>query len=142
MSAIETLRLFVCVMKNVVTISARCLPVCLLTGLLSACASTGAQYSPQVDNSDLANYQTDLDSCQTQAKNIESNSTESSAIGALLGAAAGSTDSAEATIAGAAIGAIVGAVSGNYLTKKAQKEEIIRCMQAKGYNVIDANKNG
>jgi len=115
-----------------------CLSLAVLT--LSACSSPGAQYRPEVNGGDLANYSNDLKSCQELAKKHKGNEEGSTAIGAILGGVIGSSDSTEATIAGAAIGAIVGAVSGDYQTKQAQKQLVISCMQQKGYNVIDSAK--
>ena len=101
---------------------------------MTACSSPGAQYRPEVNGGDLANYAKDLQTCQQLAKKHQDNN-KSTAIGTIVGGIIGSSDSTESTVAGAAIGAIVGAVSGNYQTKQAQKKRVIQCMQDKGYNV-------
>lgn len=107
---------------------------------LSACSSTGAKHRPIVDGGELANYETDLLQCQTLAQQrgyLNADTKTDIAIGAAAGALAGIGDSKEDTIAGALVGALFGAGSGSYKAKDEQKFIVIKCMQNRGYNVVE-----
>jgi len=108
--------------------------------ILSACSSTGAKHRPIVDGGELAHYETDLVQCQTLAQQrgyLNADTKTDIAIGAAAGVLAGIGDSKEDTIAGALVGALFGAASGSYKAKDEQKFIVIKCMQNRGYNVVE-----
>lgn len=111
------------------------------TTLLSGCFATGAQHRPIVDGGDLANYETDLAQCQQVAEQREyvNEDTKTDAlIGAVIGALAGIGESKEATLGGAAVGALLGGGERAYETIEERKRIVIRCMQGRGYNVVES----
>lgn len=108
---------------------------------LSGCFATGAQHRPIVDGGDLANYETDLAECQHVAEQREyvNEETKTDAlIGAVIGALAGIGESKEDTIGGAAVGALIGGGAQAYQTIDERKKIVIRCMQGRGYNVVES----
>ncbi|MFD2168274.1 hypothetical protein ACFSJY_18600 [Thalassotalea euphylliae] len=112
----------------------------ILTLTLSACSNTGASHRPIVDGGDLANYENDLLACQEVAKQrgyINADTQTDMAIGATAGALAGATESGEDLLAGAVIGAAIGAAGGSYKAKDERKFIVIKCMQNRGYNVVE-----
>ena len=109
--------------------------------LLSACSNTGSAHRPIVDGGDLTNYETDLSQCQSVAEQrgyINADTKTDMAIGAAAGAIAGAADSGEDIIIGAVAGAAIGAAGGSYKAKDEQKFIVIKCMQNRGYNVVEA----
>ena len=112
------------------------LPVLVL--VLSGCASNGANHRPAVSNTDLANYETDLKTCQEQAANNEEldNTTEGAIAGATAGVIAGAITDGGDVITNAVVGALVGVAGGSLYTNEKEREYIIQCMQKLGYNVV------
>lgn len=113
----------------------------LLTLSLSGCFSTGAQHRPIVDGGDLVNYDADLEQCQQAAEQHEyvNEDTKTGAlIGAVIGALAGIGEGKGETLAGAAVGALIGGGSQAYGAIDERKKIVIRCMQGRGYNVIES----
>jgi|GEM_PF-2621635 len=107
--------------------------------LLGGCMSTGTDYRPVVDGNELAHYESDLSHCQTLARNEANASSETKSdaiLGAVIGTIAGLAEGAEEAIAGAAIGALVGGGIGAHSDAKQNRQNVIQCMQGKGYNVI------
>lgn len=112
----------------------------LIVTTLAACSS-GAMHRPIVDGGDLANYEADLADCQQVAQQREymNDETKSDAtIGAVVGALSGIGESAEETIVGAIVGAVIGGGSRAYDTQDERKKIVIRCMQGRGYNVVES----
>ncbi|UAA38421.1 hypothetical protein KIH87_17335 [Paraneptunicella aestuarii] len=108
---------------------------------LTGCLSTGAQHRPIVDGGDLANYETDLADCQKVAQQrdyINEDTKSDGIIGAVVGALSGIGESKEDTIAGAIIGAAIGMAGGAYDARDERKKIVIRCMQGRGYNVVES----
>lgn len=84
-----------------------------------------------------ARYNNDLVECRQIALQYDNELTSEGAIaGALLGAAAGATESHEEALAGAAIGGLLGAAEGTMDKEEKQREMIIRCMQNRNHPVI------
>lgn len=111
---------------------------------ISACSNTGANHQPIVDGGDLTHYQNDLSECQTLAKQrgyINPDTQTDMAIGATAGALSGIGDSKEDMIAGAIVGVLFGAASGSYKAKDEQKFIVIKCMQNRGYNVVESTRD-
>lgn len=115
----------------------------VMTSMLGGCVSTGSDYRPVVDGSDLANYESDLSRCQALAKNEISSQSQAQSktgsgaiIGAVIGTIAGLAEGAEEALAGAAIGALVGGGIGSHQETKQNRQNVIECMRGKGYNVI------
>lgn len=112
------------------------------TLVLSACATSGANYRPLVDMQGHSEAQFDVDvlGCQQYAKQVMSAGQGAAAgaiFGALLGAALGKAAGAgNRTGRIAAGGALGGASSGAAAGEGGQQGVIKRCMAGRGYNVL------
>ena len=110
--------------------------VVALSVYLSAC--TG--HSPIVDTQgmDMSNYEQDLAECQEYAKQVEMG--KDTAIGAGAGAALGWAISAIGggdKSASAGIGAVTGGAAGLGKSASEQKNVISRCLQGRGYKILN-----
>ncbi|TDF35506.1 glycine zipper family protein [Alteromonadaceae bacterium M269] len=113
----------------------------VVTLFLGGCTTT--QHRPEVEGGDLANYETDLAECQALAskhKDSKDKTKRNAGIGAAAGALIGLGEGGEEAVAGAVIGAIVAGGATALNTRKELKNVVIKCMQGKGYNVVDANE--
>ena len=109
--------------------------------LLSACSNTGAEHRPIVDGGDLTHYETDLQACRKVAEQrdyINADTKTDMAIGAGAGAIAGIGDGGDEMLVGAIVGAALGAAGGSYKAKDERKFIVIKCMQNRGYNVVES----
>ncbi|MFS2319233.1 glycine zipper family protein [Maricaulis sp. D1M11] len=122
----------------------RLLPLCLSTGLLAtACANTGATYSPIVDGPVGPNYRADLAACQqiaTERGYLNDDVRTDALIGAGIGAVAGVLDDEVDDTEGAVTGAVVGAIAGGGArmneTRGERRQIVIDCMQGRGHAVV------
>jgi outer membrane lipoprotein SlyB len=105
--------------------------------MMSGCAT----YQPMVDFSTSSappgNYQKDLSECQAYAERVSigGGAVVGAAIGAVLGAAVGyafHTNVGNVAAFGAGVGGLQGATSSGI----SQVDVIRRCMQSRGYNVL------
>ena len=107
---------------------------------LGACSNT--PHRPLVDGGDLADYETDLTQCQEFAAK-EQEKTDATAknagTGAAVGGLLGATQGLEEGVAGAVIGAIITGGASALTARKELKNLTIKCMQDKGYNVVEAS---
>lgn len=133
-------------MKKLFTqkISYKAALIFLATASLGGCAGTGAEYRPIVDPATMnqgMNYEADLSACQQLAeqRDYANGDTGTSAlVGAGIGTAIGAlTGSWEGAGIGAVAGGGVGAGSGALSTKEERKRIVIRCMQGRGYQVLN-----
>ncbi len=108
--------------------------------LLSACAGTGAEYRPVVDRPG-PNYEADLADCQklaTQRDYVNGDSATDTAVGAGGGAVLGLlTNSWAGAGVGALVGGAGGATVGGLGAKDDRKSIVIKCMQGRGYKVLN-----
>lgn len=114
--------------------------------VMTACTSlnSGASHRPIVDGGDLSNYEFDLTECQAVAEQREylNDETKSdAAIGAVLGALAGSDGDRGDIIGGAIVGAAVGAGGKAYDTRTERKNIVINCMRNRGYNTVESTNS-
>lgn len=111
---------------------------------LAGCAThnTGANYRPVIDRKgvDHARLDADLQECQHYATEVASAAEQAAAgavagalFGAVLAAAAGSSYSRNQH---AAVGGVTGAAAGAVSGEKDQRNIIRRCMNGRGYNVL------
>ena len=111
--------------------------------LLSGCASmeNGANYRPIVDGGDLTHYEADLAACQqvaTQREYLNDETKADAAIGAVIGALAGSDGDRGDIIGGALVGGAVGAAGGAFQARTERKNIVINCMKQRGYNTVES----
>ncbi len=97
-------------------------------------------HSPIVDTQgvDMANYENDLAQCQQYAKQVSTG--KDTAVGAGAGALLGWAVSAIAggdKSASAGVGAVTGGAAGLGKSASEQKNIISRCLQGRGYKVLN-----
>jgi len=115
-------------------------PLFAICALLAACAGTGADYRPVVDRPG-PNFENDLHDCQqlaTQRDYVNGDSATTTAVGAGGGAVLGLlTNSWTGAGVGALVGGAGGATVGGLDAKNDRKSIVIKCMQGRGYNVLN-----
>jgi uncharacterized protein YcfJ len=117
-------------------------PVCLLLlsiAALTACADSGANYTPILDGQPSAAFQTDLAACQTLARDQRQFDQETAGAavlgagaGALFGAADDDADAAGGAIAGAMAGGVAGAVNAS----ERREAIVMECLRGRGHPVV------
>ena len=114
------------------------LPLALV---VSACANTGANYTPVIDGAVGPNYNADLAACQQLAASQPNLGSDTAAtVATTTGVAAAGTaivaNEGNNVRDAAAIGAIAGLAAAG-LEGQQNKEQIVRnCMRGRGYNVV------
>jgi len=124
----------------------RYLPLTAIAVLgLSACANTGADYTPIVDGPYTTGFSTDLDACQKVAERRSyTNGDVQSEVafgavttGLVTGLIAGIEDGDVGSgIAGALIGGVAAGVGQSRDTSGERKNIVVSCMQGRGHNVV------
>lgn len=124
----------------------RYLPLTAIAVLgLSACANTGADYTPIVDGPSTTGFSTDLDACQKVAeRRSDTNGDVQSEVafgavttGLVTGLIAGIEDGDVGSgIAGALIGGVAAGVGQSWDTSGERKNIVVSCMQGRGHNVV------
>lgn len=113
--------------------------ICAGALLLSACANSGANYTPILDGAPSPAYQSDLASCQTLARNqkqFDQETAGAAVLGAGVGGLLGELDSDGDALGGAIAGALAGVVSGA-VNASERREAIVRhCLSGRGHAVV------
>lgn len=114
-----------------------------LTLVGCATQNTGANYRPIIDNQgkDLARLEQDISECQAYAQQVSS-AAERAAAGAVAGALLGAVFAAAAGAKGyrnesAAVGALSGGLGAAAEGERDQRNIIRRCMNGRGYSVLN-----
>lgn len=107
----------------------------VIVSMLSACATSGANYRPVVDmkGHDAGKYQDDLLQCQqyaTQRADAATGVVAGAVVGALLIAALGGRGQQNQQ------GAIFGGVTGAAAANETQETIIKKCLVGRGYSVL------
>lgn len=109
--------------------------VCLLT----ACADSGANYTPILDGTPTAAFQSDLASCQTLAhsqRQFDEDTVGAAVLGAGAGALLGHWDSGGDAFGGAIAGALAGGVSGSVEASERRESIVVECLRGRGHAVV------
>ncbi|MPQ96097.1 glycine zipper family protein [Thioclava sp. JE_KL1] len=111
----------------------------IATALLGACSDTGARYTPIVDGTPSASFQSDLGACQSLARSQRQYDQETAG-GAVLGAGAGallgSADDDGTALGGAVAGGLAGGVAGLNNSAERRKAIVIECLRGRGHRVV------
>ncbi len=106
--------------------------------LLTACADSGAKYTPILDGASTPAYQADLAGCQALARNQKQFDQETAAaavLGAGAGAVLGEADNGD-PLGGAVAGALVGGVAGAVNASERREGIVVECLRGRGYRVV------
>lgn len=106
---------------------------------LSACADLGANYAPILDGLPAPSFQSDLQACQTLARNQKQFDTETigaAVAGGLLGAAVADHDGSGTAVEGLIGGALVGLVGGLFEAGDQRKSIVIECMKGRDHRIV------
>lgn len=124
------------------------LPLVAALGL-SACANTGADYTPIVDGPYSSSFSTDLDACQKVAehRSYTNGDVQSEAAfgavstglvtGLITGIGEGDVGAGIAgALIGGAIGGVAAGVGQSWDTSGERKTIVVSCMKGRGHNVV------
>ena len=109
------------------------------TTLLAACAGGGAGYTPILDGAPSATYQTDLEACQSLARNqpqMRQETMAAAVLGAGAGAVLGSFDTDGDAAGGAIVGALAGGTASAVDVAERRKSIVIECLKERGHRVV------
>lgn len=107
--------------------------------MLSACADSGANYTPILDGSPTAAFQSDLAACQSLARDQRQFDQETAAaavMGAGAGALLGEFDDGSDALGGAVAGALAGGVAGAVNASERREAIVVECLRGRGHRVV------
>ena len=108
----------------------------LCAAVLAGCDTPPIDAPLSLAGSPGPNYQADLAQCQGEARQIgQGHIGKNAALGGAGGALVGATENSDKALVGALVGAATGAAIGDIQVKQAQRNYLIRCMQALGHPV-------
>ena len=113
--------------------------ICAAALVLSACAESGANYTPILDGAPSAAFQSDLSACQTLARNQRQFDQETDAaavLGAGTGALLGELDDEGDALGGAVAGALVGGIAGAVDASERRQAIVLNCLRGRGHRVV------
>ena len=106
---------------------------------IAACGERGASYTPIVDGTPSAAFQSDLSSCQHLAKSqrqLDRQTLGAAAVGAGIGAVLGDADTDGDGLGGAVVGALAGGVSGAAEASDKREAIVIECLRGRSHKVV------
>ena len=111
----------------------------ILPVLLTACANSGANYTPILDGAPTATFQSDLAACQNLARNqrqFDRETMGAAALGAGAGAVLGEVDDDGDALAGAIVGAVAGGAAGAVNATERREAIVTQCLRGRGHRVV------
>lgn len=106
---------------------------------LSGCAGLGADYIPILDGPPGQSYQSDLNACQSLARNqqqIRQETTGATIAGAVVGGVIAEYGGGATAIEGIVIGALTGFFGGTFEAADQRKSIVVECMKGRGNRVV------
>lgn len=106
---------------------------------LTACADSGANYTPILDGRPTAGFQSDLTECQTLAHNqrqFDQETAGAAAIGAGAGTLLGAADDSGDAVGGAVAGALAGGIAGAVNATDRREAIVVECLRGRGHRVV------
>ncbi len=107
--------------------------------LLSACADSGANYTPILDGAPTAAFRSDLAACQTLARDqrqFDQETAGAAVLGAGAGALLGEFDDDGDALGGAVAGALAGGVAGAVNASERREAIVLECLRGRGHRVV------
>lgn len=111
----------------------------LLPALLSACADTGANYTPILDGAPSLAFQSDLSACQSLARDqrqFDRETAGAAALGAGAGALLGHADEDANALGGTIAGALAGGAAGFVNASERREAIVLECLRGRGHRVV------
>lgn len=112
---------------------------CAAALTLSACADSGANYTPILDGAPSAAFQSDLAACQSLARDqrqFDEETAGAAVLGAGVGALLGELDEDGDALGGAVAGALVGGVAGAVSASERREAIVQECLRGRGHRVV------
>jgi len=109
------------------------------TVLLAACANSGANYTPILDGTPSAAFQSDLTACQSLARNQTQFDQEThgvAVLGAGIGALLSEADDEGDALGGALAGAVAGGATGAVNASEKREAIVVECLRGRGHRVV------
>ena len=106
---------------------------------VAACADSGANYTPILDGTPTAAFQSDLSACQALARNqnqFDQETLGATVLGAGAGALVGEADDEGDALGGASGGALAGGVAGAVNASERREAIVIECLRGRGHRVV------
>lgn len=106
---------------------------------LTACADSGADYTPILDGQPTAAFQSDLAACQTLARDqrqFDQETAGAAALGAGAGALLGIADDDADAAGGAIAGALAGGVAAAVNASERREAIVMECLRGRGHAVV------
>lgn len=107
--------------------------------LLTACADTGANYTPILDGEPTAAFQSDLAACQALARNqkqFDHDTMAAALLGAGAGAVLGELDDDGDALGGAIAGAVAGGAASAVDASDRREDIVLNCLRGRGHRVV------
>lgn len=107
--------------------------------LLAAFANSGANYTPIVDGTRSAAYQSDLAACRSLARNqrqFDKGPTGATVLGAGAGAVLGEFDDGGDALSGAVAGALAGGLATAVNASERREAIVFECLRGRGHRVV------
>ncbi|MFA8385648.1 MAG: glycine zipper family protein [Pelagibaca sp.] len=107
--------------------------------LLSACADSGANYTPILDGASTAAFQSDLAACQGLAREqrqFDRQTMGATVLGAGAGALLGELDNDGDALGGAVAGALAGGAAGAVNSNERREAIVVQCLRGRGHRIV------
>ncbi|MEN8656665.1 glycine zipper family protein [Marivita sp.] len=107
--------------------------------MVSACADSGANYTPILDGVPTAAFQADVTDCQALARNqrqFDQDTIGAAVLGAGAGAILGDLDEDGDALGGAVAGALAGGISSAVEASDRRQAIVIECLRGRGHRVV------
>ncbi|MEL6840406.1 MAG: glycine zipper family protein [Pseudomonadota bacterium] len=110
-----------------------------IVAAVSACAHSGANYTPILDGTPTAAFQSDLAACQSLARSqnqFDQETIGATVLGAGAGAVLGEADDDGDALGGAIAGAVAGGVAGAVNASERREAIVVECLRGRGHRVV------
>lgn len=107
--------------------------------LLAGCADSGANYTPIMDGTPTAAFQSDLSACQALArdqKQFDRDTMAAALMGAGAGAVLGELDDDGDALGGAVVGAVAGGAASAVEAADRREAIVVECLRGRGHAVV------
>jgi len=107
--------------------------------VLTACAASGANYTPMLDGPPTTAFESDLAACKTLAseqRQFDQETVGAAVLGAGAGAFLGAADDESDAAGGAIAGALAGGIAGAVKASERRETIVVECLRGRGHRVV------